>query len=251
MSFTSERCQTYHDIIRFAHQKSLEEMFSLAEGLEHDNGIGVRLKSEIPLPVNILYLDKDMMKYNEKSWITEDEIDSIPMKVFWEGLKEEGWPAEIKNIDARGFISVMMEHMARGERKDFLKSSFALLSREYMFLNIHMGYHFSTIEAMCTDDMNKNFIRIQYKEGGASFDRRTRRVNLITEILSRIGFYNSSKGDFLDATISYYNPRAIVKKLRLLGRLTMMTKQLDMALNNDAITEWYTQDFMKKLGIVN
>jgi len=35
----------------------------------------------------------------------------------------------------------------------------------------------------------------------------------------------------------------------LLGRLSMLTKQLDMALSNDSIAEWYTRDIMKKLGI--
>ena len=35
----------------------------------------------------------------------------------------------------------------------------------------------------------------------------------------------------------------------MLGRVTMMTKQLDMALSNDSITRWYTKDFKKKLGI--
>jgi hypothetical protein len=35
----------------------------------------------------------------------------------------------------------------------------------------------------------------------------------------------------------------------MLGRITMMTKQLDMALSNDAIAKWYTQDFAKKLGM--
>jgi hypothetical protein len=38
-------------------------------------------------------------------------------------------------------------------------------------------------------------------------------------------------------------------KLRMLGRITMMTKQLDMALSNDAIAKWYTEDFAKKLGL--
>jgi len=28
-----------------------------------------------------------------------------------------------------------------------------------------------------------------------------------------------------------------------------MTKQLDMALSNDAIARWYAEDFMKKLGL--
>jgi hypothetical protein len=41
----------------------------------------------------------------------------------------------------------------------------------------------------------------------------------------------------------------IVDRLRLLGRLTMLTKQLDMALSNDEITRWYAEDFARSLGL--
>jgi hypothetical protein len=34
-----------------------------------------------------------------------------------------------------------------------------------------------------------------------------------------------------------------------MGRITMLTKQLDMALSNDAIQRWYTEDFAKKIGV--
>ena len=71
----------------------------------------------------------------------------------------------------------------------------------------------------------------------------------MVEILSRMGFKHSGRGDFLDAKISYEDHPAMAEKLRLLGRITMMTKQLDMALSNDAVSQWYTQDFMKQLGL--
>jgi hypothetical protein len=57
------------------------------------------------------------------------------------------------------------------------------------------------------------------------------------------------KSDFLHSTISYQNKEAIARKLRLMGRLVMMTKQLDMALSNDAVARWYTNDFLKRLGL--
>ena len=38
-------------------------------------------------------------------------------------------------------------------------------------------------------------------------------------------------------------------KLRILGRLTIMTKQLDMALGNDRVVDWYIRDFSEKLGL--
>jgi len=112
-----------------------------------------------------------------------------------------------------------------------------------------MGYHFMTIEALCTSEPGKNYIRLQYKEGRASLDRRIRRINIIRSILKRMGFENSSREDFLLSTIAYQDCSAIIEKLGLLGRITLMTKQLDMALSNDAIAEWYLNDFLKKLGL--
>ena len=46
----------------------------------------------------------------------------------------------------------------------------------------------------------------------------------------------TGKGDFIDAKLAYQNPQAIMDNLSVLGRITIMTKQLDMALSNDPIT---------------
>ena len=118
-----------------------------------------------------------------------------------------------------------------------------------MMLSMRMGYHYTTFEAVCTEEVSKNFIRMQYKEGGASLDRRIRRIRLITEILTRIGFENYSHQDFLNTIIAYQDQPSIEEKLRLMGRLTMMTKQLDMALSSDDITDWYIRDIARKLGL--
>ena len=34
-----------------------------------------------------------------------------------------------------------------------------------------------------------------------------------------------------------------------MGRITMLTKQLDMALSNDIIAQWYAKDFVKRLQL--
>jgi pyruvate,water dikinase len=112
-----------------------------------------------------------------------------------------------------------------------------------------MGYHFSTIEAIASDDLGKNYVRIQFKGGGTLPDRRLRRVWLLTRVLGALGFESNNRGDFLDARASYEPAAAILEKLHVLGRLTIMTKQLDIALSNDAVAQWYANDFMKKLGL--
>jgi pyruvate,water dikinase len=90
---------------------------------------------------------------------------------------------------------------------------------------------------------------MQFKGGGASADRRSRRIGLVMDLLSEAGFEHASRGDFLDTSFSYGDEAATTDRLRLLGRLTMLTKQLDMALSNDGIAEWYTRDFARKLGL--
>jgi pyruvate,water dikinase len=120
-----------------------------------------------------------------------------------------------------------------------------------MLLNLRMGYHFSTFEAIATTEPEKNYIRMQFKLGGAPLERRIRRIWLISELLHRMNFENASQGDFLDSMISYQGEAEILERLRLLGRITILTKQLDMTLSSDARARWYFNDFCRKLGFKN
>lgn len=247
--FVSENCRTFHDITRFCHQKAMEEMFYGASELKNKDRISCRLKSEIPLDVNIIYIDRGIPKKEKNRWIDDKKIDSVPMDSFWRGVLHEGWPAPARSLDMKGFFGVLATTMTRSEDERFSEKSFAILSNEYMILSLRMGYHFSTIEAMVTNEENKNYIRMEFKDGGANIERRIRRIKLLTYILTKAGFESYSKGDFLDSRLSYQDAQSTRDALYLLGRLTVLTKQLDMALSNDVITKWYTNDFIKKLGM--
>lgn len=247
--YAPENCRTIHDIVRFAHQKAMEEMFSLGNSIPDKDRIAFRLKSDIPLKVLIIYIDQDPTRDRGPREVEEADIASVPMKAFWSGIKEEGWPARPPSGDMKGFLSVFSSGLATNTESDFSESSFAILGEEYMLLSLRMGYHFSTVESMCSDNVGKNYIRFQCKGGGASLHRRSRRINLFVELLSRMGFVYTGEGDFIDARLAYHTRDAIARNLQLLGRITMMTKQLDMALSNDAITRWYARDFATRLGL--
>ncbi len=246
--FTPENCQTYHDMIRFVHQKALEEMFAGAKKMKDRDLLSARLKSDIPLPVNIISIDRDCLGAGGR-WISEDEICSELMKSFWGGIKEQGWPSHSPSADIKGFMSAVATTMTMGSQPEFQENSFAIISKEYMILSLNLGYHFTTIEAICSEEEDKSYIRFQHKGGGAPFDRRARRVQLLVNVFSRLGFEYISKGDYFEGKISYLSFQEIREKLRLLGRLCMLTKQLDMALSNDAIAQWYSEDIIKKLEL--
>jgi pyruvate,water dikinase len=247
--FRPEGCRTLHDITRFAHQKAMEEMFSGALEAGRNRGIGLRLKTTIPLEVRLIDMEGPAAEQDGRRQVSVDALRSAPLKAFWKGVEEEGWPAHARPVNLSGFVSVVTTQMGTGSRQDFAETSFALLSEQYMLLSLHLGYHFTTFEAMLTPEPSKNYIRMQFKGGGASADRRARRIRLVMDLLSKMGFEHASRGDFLDTNLSYVDEATIADRLRLLGRLTMLTKQLDMALSNDAIARWYTEDFALKLGL--
>jgi pyruvate,water dikinase len=241
--FTPENCHTYHDITRFVHQKAMEEMFSLGKNIRDRDRVAFELNTALPLKIMIIYIDRDLSNYQGPRRVEEGELASAPMEAFWQGIKEEGWPEAGPGGASPG--------LATKSGRGFSETSFAVLSAEYMILSLRMGYHFNTVEALCTDTENKNYIRFQCRGGGASLERRSRRVRLLNDLLSSMGFECSEKGDFVDARVAYQKNWGILDSLRLIGRITMMTKQLDMGLANDAITKWYIRDFKRKLGVGN
>jgi pyruvate, water dikinase len=245
--FTPENCRTFHDITRFSHQMALKEMFRAAIELEGPGQLGVHLQTEIPLDVHIIWMGSDRDRHKGKSVITEDEIVSHTLKAIWDGIKMEGWPSMGQHKEMPAGITT--SDMTEEKRRTFAEDSYAIVSGDYLLLSLRMGYHVSTIEAYCSDSVSKNFIRIQLKQGGARRDRRIRRIQLITEILTVLGFDHMGSGDFLDSMIAYQDFDSIIEKLKLLGRLTILTKQLDMALSSDAVTDWYTTDMLRILGL--
>lgn len=247
-SFKVESCRTIHDLTRYAHQRAMEEMFAAASNLEHTEHLGLRLRSEIPLQVFLIYIDHPAARNPADGWIDEAELDSEPLAALWAGMRQQGWPS--LSGDRRTPLPTVFATAAPRRAPDsYSVTSYAVLTESYMMLCLHLGYHFTTVEAMATENANKNYIRLQYKDGGASIERRVRRIRLVTALLSDLGFDNASQGDFLDAALAYAERDAVLEKLRVIGRIVLLTKQLDMALSSDAITDWYTEDFRKKLGL--
>jgi pyruvate,water dikinase len=252
LSFTPENCHSMHDILRFVHQKSMEEIFSSLKGTSRKDDISLRLKTKIPLLINIIYLDQSYLDGKNRKWVEENAIESLPMRAFWEGILQEGWPERAVPGDLKGFLAVVGTDLKGATHQpEFSENSYAFLGKEYMLLSLRMGYHFSTIEALATPEPAKNYVRMQFKLGGAPLERRIRRIWLICELLRRVGFENFSEGDFLDTTTAYQEQEETLRLLHLLGRITILTKQLDLTLSSDARARWYLDDFLKKLGLEN
>ncbi|HMK56739.1 MAG TPA: PEP/pyruvate-binding domain-containing protein [Dissulfurispiraceae bacterium] len=244
--FRAEACDTFHDITRFSHEMAMREMFRITSTPSDEIGETRKLVAGIPLVSYLIDLGGGISEDAPKV-LNPDHLVSNPLRAFFRGLVTSNWP-QAKPVDAGGFLG-MLAHTAAIPEEELQRTgekSFSFISEHYMNFLLRLGYHLSTVESFAGDTINDNYIRFFFKGGGAAAERRLRRVRLIAEILRAMDFRVKIVDDVVDAVLTKYRRHMIEEKLEVLGKLTAYTKQLDMVMYNDAITDFYIQDFIKK-----
>jgi pyruvate,water dikinase len=241
--FKPESCETFHDITRFCHEMAMHELFDVV-GTSADDVGAINFVSDIPMEISLLDIGVGVGEF--KAFVKPENILSAPFISFYKGLSSMRWP-QGREVDAKGFIESIMRTVTISEEelKKVGEKSFLIISKEYMNFAIRLGYHLSTVEAFAGENVNDNYIKFFFKGGGAVIDRRLRRVRLISEILKAMDFDVKITGDVLNASLMKYRKDQIEKTLEVMGRLTVFTKQLDMVMYNDAITDFYIEDFCR------
>jgi len=262
-NFEPESCKTFHDITRFAHEMAMALIFRTSKG--HDittfqdlmSAVAfaesgeeawpqpVALRAGIPIDANMIDIDGRGIKENTKR-ATPEDVYSIPFSAFLKGMVQMKWP-EPRPADVKGFMGMVAQSVSIPEDQLYAmgEKSFAILSGNYMNFSIRLGYHFSMVEAYAGKSINDNYIKFFFKGGGAVRDRKLRRVRLIKEILKKMDFRVNVTEDVINAIITKYKQPTIEEKLETLGKLTAYTKQLDMVMYNDAVTDMFIEDFVR------
>ena len=239
-----EACQSIHDLLSYAAAVRRHEMFCFTLKADVDKKDAVNLVTGRLVP--ILVIDAGGGLAAQGSPVTFEAVSSVPFQAFLGGMMSIPWP-KARPLDVKGFISVIGVTSTTPQAEDQLRRiSFALLSREYMNFSLCLGYHASTIEAYLGNNLDSNFIRFHYEGGAASIDRRLRRLQLIGEILVHLGFQVTVTGDLLDGILAGAPEPKLLKKLEILGRLEVYTKQMDMVMSDDAAVSSYVNGFLEK-----
>ncbi len=245
-NFTPAGCRTIHDLVRYAHEFSMREMFKLTES-EILAGRGVMdLDSGLPFKVRILDLGGGVKKGWKRN-VRPEQIISIPFQAFWQGLTDIRWP-QGKPAGAKSFSSVFVkseEEVAQGA-DPYRDQSYVVLSEHYMNFSIHLGYHLSAVEAYVSDQINDNYLTFTFRGGGSTPERRERRARLIEAIVDRMDLNYQRQGDTIKARLAKYPLEQMRQRLVWFGKLTLYTKQLDMALFSEGIVDWYIKDFIRE-----
>ena len=74
--FTPEKCRSFHDVVRFAHEVSLNTTFDFGKKSELKKGeLIFRLESQISLMIYIIDLEENIIKKNNKDKVKPDRAN--------------------------------------------------------------------------------------------------------------------------------------------------------------------------------
>jgi pyruvate,water dikinase len=245
-NFTAEGCRSLHDIIRFCHEKAVQEMFHIGDRRIRKIGGTKKLASEIPMLFYVLDVGGGLKENaRDQKNVTLDEICNVPLRALMKGLRhpEIHW-GEFTHFDWAEYDKIVMSGgIISPEAAMF--ASHAVLSSDYMNLNLRFGYHFVILDTLCSDQAEDNYILFRFSGGGADFDKRMLRADFLSRVLYRIGLEVNRKSDLVDARIKGEDRRAMENKLDLVGRLLGATRLMDMYLKDESMVEGFVEDFMK------
>jgi pyruvate,water dikinase len=243
-SFSPEGCKTYHDIVRFTHETAINEMFDISLTSDR-SGASVRLTSTLPLDLWLIDLGEGLREgLTTCDKITPEMIESAPMKAVWRGFTHPGvnW-AGTMNIGT-GKITGILAASALSEFGEIAGGeSYALFSMDYLNLSVRFAYHFATIDTLCSDNESQNYIAVQFSGGAGDYYGRSLRIQLMGNILERLGFQVTVKGDLIEAFIARYDKRSTEEKLDMTARLLASTRLLDITLSNQGELTGLTEAF--------
>ena len=127
-----------------------------------------------------------------------------------------------------------------------LLASFALLSADYLNINIRFGYHFVVIDTLCGANPRENYVSLRFKGGGAAFEGRHLRGRFLARVLEEHGFEVRLEGDIVDVRLRGIASSELEAKLEVLGFLLGFTRLLDMKLDNMENVETLVDEFLGK-----
>ena len=241
--FKADNCRTFHDITRFAHEKSVREMFNFGKEHNFSERSSRQLYYKVPMQWWILNLDDGVREEARGRYIHLEDITSLPMQALWEGFVAVPWDGP-PPIDNRGLAAVIFRSTTNPDLESYARSAYTernyfMIARNFCSLTSRLGYHFSIVEALVSERTAENYISFRFKGGAADSRRRTRRIRFIADILTDYGFRAERKRDNMVARVEGYDLDFMLERLRVLGYLILHTRQLDMIMANETAISYY------------
>jgi pyruvate,water dikinase len=250
-NFKPQGCRTLHDITRFAHEVSVKEMFAFDKTQAWSKYFIKRLMADVPLQWWVLNLEDGFKEDAPGKEVQLDNIASIPMLALWEGITGVPWEGP-PPVDTKGFLSIVMgaatdPNLATAGGTIYGNQNYFMISKYFCNLTSRLGFHFSTVETLVGEEPYENYVRFTFKGGAADYPRRVLRAKFVGEVLEHYDFQVTVQEDALFARLEGEPMDYMLSRLRILGYVTIHTRQIDMVMLNDADVQYYRHKIFNDL----
>ncbi len=252
--FSPAGCRTYHDILHFCHEMSVEALINLRDTRPELAAPRVhRVRLDLPLDLRLLDVgdgvavppgmtDNAGAMHGGDAWLDLSAVRSAPLLAFLDGLRAEGaWshrPARLRAGDILSGMGGASGTAANGAGPDAdwaaTGANLAIAGRDYLNLTLRLGYHFTVLDVLLSDNPNRNHAYFRFAGGMADPARRVRRAHLVGNVLEGLGFATRMRGDMVTGRLRAMEHAALRDAVAALGMLTAFTRQVDTTLNDDA-----------------
>ncbi len=231
--FSPEQCRTVHDIIRYCHEASVRQMFTFGDTIGRTQN-AVQLKVNVPIMLYALDLGGGLRPgLTTCHEVNAHDVACIPFTALWKGFSHPGinWTSAVA-VGAQDFMSLMMAGARPQDNNRLGGASYAILSGDYLNLSVRFGYHFATVDTLCGADIEHNYVTLSFAGGAGAYHGRSLRIQYMANVLTRLGFETTIKGDWIEASLFRLDQAAMEETLDQLGRLLGTSRLLDMALKH-------------------
>lgn len=246
--FTARNCRTYHDLIRFCHEKAMDCLVDLYPKSKRLQGVRARTLS-LPIPIGLAVIDIGggvERSVDGKTLNDAAAIRSVPMRATLEGLTAPGaWSTKPVHLGLNDFMSSLTRYSVVEQSGNFSGQNLAVVAHNYMNLTLRLGYHFNVIDTYVSDNVNDNYIYFRFVGGVTEDERRQRRAVLLRKILEKLDFWVVVTGDLVIARLTKWKKDELLEILVTLGKLVGFTRQLDTQLTCDDDIDRYTREFFQ------
>ena len=246
--FRIEKCETYHDILRFIHEKAVKELIDLGKDPKRLLQGLITKRLDLPIPAGILVVDLGggISKDAPEDHCEFKHIVSIPFKALLHGMMTPGvWHTEVMEVSFRDMVTSMVNAPTDAIDGQYSGHNIAIVTREYVNLSLRFGYHFNIVDAYCSDIPRDNHIYFRFLGGATDITKRSRRARLIGEILMSYDLNVKMKGDVVTARMTNMPREDMERVLEILGRLIGFTRQLDVHMDSDETVQRYLDAFLR------
>ncbi|MBI5556913.1 MAG: hypothetical protein HY885_04695 [Deltaproteobacteria bacterium] len=246
-NFTVTACRTYHDVLRFVHEKAVRELVELGrdeKGLLRDN---IACHLHLPVPVGVIVIDigGGLVPGTPPDRVDFQAVLSEPFRAILRGmLFPEVWHLASMPVGIRDLMSSMLSAPAASLDGSYTGHNIAIIGANYVNLCFRLGYHFNIIDAYCSDKERDNHIYFRFLGGASDLAKRSRRAMLIEKILVEFDFRIKTRGDLVIARHGNLIRADMERILDILGRLVGFTRQLDVRLDSEGMVDYYAEAFL-------